>query len=173
MHELYIDNLERGYLHYEGKLSPSRFLAISQNALKIKQYEWTKNFIEKHKNQIYSENKNQDCYQYIKSNYLFAIGKYNECLDTLPPTSPIVDYLLLGKRLELKALYELQSDLLSYKLDAFKMFLSRTSQKLLSDTQRQIHIDFANFLTQLVSSLPGDQNRADRVIKRIKETKKP
>ncbi len=43
-----------------------------------------------------------------------------------------MNYLFFGKRLELKALYELRSDLLDFKLDAFKMFLSRTSPKLLS-----------------------------------------
>ena len=103
--------------------------------------------------------------------YLFAVGHYSECLDHIPATSPFVDYLLLGKRLEIKALYELQSNLFSYKLDAFKMFLSRTSQKLLTDTQRQTHMDFVNFLNQIIASIPGDQNRAERVIRRLKEKK--
>lgn len=86
-------------------------------------------------------------------------------------TSPFVDYLLHGKRLELKALYELKSDLLTYKLDAFKMFLSRTSHKLLSDAQRQINADFANLLHQLTYSNPGDTKRPERLTKRIQDKK--
>jgi hypothetical protein len=171
LHELYIDNLARGYLLYEGGISPGRYLAVSENALKIKQFEWTLDFIERYKDEIHGENENRDIYRLNMANYLFGIGKYSECLDFLPATSPYVDYLLNGKRLELKAFYELQSDLLSYKLDAFKMFLSRTSRNLLSDTQRQIHVDFTNHLAQIISATPGDQQRADRVIKRIEDNK--
>ena len=79
--------------------------------------------------------------------------------------------MLHGKRLELKALFELRSELLPYKLDAFKMFLSRTSQKLLSENQRKIHSDFANLLHQLVYSNPGDPKRSELLIKRIQEKK--
>jgi hypothetical protein len=171
LHELYKDNLERGYLHYEGKLHPSRYLAISENAARVKKHEWALEFIEKHKHEIIGENENQDIYRLNLANYLFGIGQFSNCLDNIPPTSPFVDYLLHGKRLELKALYELQSDLLEYKLDAFKMFLSRTSQKLLSEAQRQIHSDFANLLHQLVYSKSGDPKRSELLVSRLYEKK--
>ena len=77
----------------------------------------------------------------------------------------------MGKRLELKSFYEIRSDLLPYKLDAFKMFLSRTSQKLLAESQRIIHVDFANLLTQIHTSLPGDQKRSEKLVARIQEKK--
>ncbi len=160
MHELYLHNLAHGHLLYEGKISPNRYLVVSENAMKIKQFEWTLDFIERYKDEIYGENENRDIYRLNMANYLFGVGQFSECLDYIPATSPFVDYLLQGKRLELKALYELQSDLLSYKLDAFKMFLSRTSRNLLSDTQRQIHVDFTNHLAQIISATPGDQQRA-------------
>ncbi len=70
-----------------------------------------------------------------------------------------------------KPYYELKSDLLSFKLEAFKVFLSRTSPKLLSDAQRQNHIDFANLLSQIANSLPGDSKRSDLLLKRIQEKK--
>ena len=172
LHELFIDNLARGYLHYEGKISPSRYLAIAENALKINQVDWADEFIEKNKHHIYGENESQDIYHFVKARYLFAIGRFTECLDLIPAISPIVDYFLLGKRLEIKALFEIESDLLSYKLDAFKMFLNRTSQKLLSDTERQVHVDFVNLLTQIIASTPGDIKRAERVIRRVTDNKK-
>ncbi len=171
LHSLYVDNLARGYLHYEGKISASRYGAVTHNAIRMNQLEWVNEFIERYKNEIHGENESQDIYRFNKARYLFATGKFEECLDCLPPTSPFVDYLLLGKRLELKALYELKSELLSYKLDAFKMFLSRTSQKLLSDSLIQTNHDFANFLQQLVNSITGDLKRAERVHKRIEEKK--
>lgn len=117
------------------------------------------------------ENETRDIYRFNLANYFFAIGRFSDCLDNIPSSSPFVDYLLLGKRLELKAYYELRSDLLAYKLDAFKMFLSRTSPKMLSEVQRKVNIEFANLLTQLTASIPGDKKRAGILIKRIEEKK--
>jgi hypothetical protein len=170
LHELYVDNLNRGYLHYEGKLSPSRYFAVVDNALKVDQ-PWAIDFIEKYKDEIYGENESRDIYRYNKAHYLFAIGKYDECLDFIPATSNLLDYHLRGKRMELKALYELNSDLFSYKLDAFKMYLSRTSPKILSESQRIIHVAFTNVLAQIIAAPPGDTKRADRIIKRLEDDK--
>ena len=171
LYELYKDNLSRGYLHYEGKLHPSTYLAVSVAAVRVNQFDWAIEFIEKHKHEVIGENESQDLYRLNLAHYLFGIGKYSECLDNIPATSAYVDYLLQGKRLELKALYELQSELLSYKLDAFKMFLSRTSQKFLSENRQQTHSDFGNLLHQLVYSNPGDPKRSELLIKRIQEKK--
>ena len=171
LHELHKDNLKRGIMHYEGKLNRSKYCIVSHTAMKVNDFSWAYEFIEKYKNEIRDENETKDLYRLNLANYLFRIGRFSDCLDNIPPTSPFVDYLLHGKRLELKALYELQSELLPYKLDAFKMFLSRTSQKLLSKGQRQIHLDFANLLHQLVYSLPGDPKRSQLLIKRVQEKK--
>ena len=169
--DLYKHNLERNYLLYEGKLHRSTYLAVSLSAVRVKQFDWAYEFIEKFKNQIFGQNEEQDIYRFNMALYLFGIEKYSECLDFIPSTSPFLDYLINGKRLELKVLYELNSELLPYKLDAFKMFLSRTSQKLLSETMRQINVDFANLLTQITNSTPGDPKRSDLLIKRIQEKK--
>jgi hypothetical protein len=171
VHNLYVDSLQRGYLHFENKLPASRYLAVTENALKINQFEWVRDFIESNKDQLHNENENHDIYHFVKARYLFAIGQFEECLDILPDTSPFVDFMLLGKRLELKVLYEIKSDLLSYKLDAFKMFLSRTSTKILSDIQRRTHVDFTNLLTQIISSIPGDKTRAEKLLSRIQDNK--
>lgn len=171
LHELFKDNLERGYLHYEGKLHSSRYWAVSSIALRVKDYNWAITFIEKYKHDLIGENESQDIYRLNMANYLFCLGRFSECLDWIPATSPFVDYLLTGKRLEIKAYYELKSDLLSFKLDTFKVFLSRTSPKLLSEVHNQNHQDFVNLLIQIHISLPGDQKRAEKVISRIRDRK--
>ncbi|MBP6810329.1 MAG: hypothetical protein KA138_02335 [Saprospiraceae bacterium] len=171
LHDLYKDNLTRGYLHYEGKLHPSRYWAVTSNAIRVKDFDWAIDFIEKNKLDLIGENETQDIYRLNLANYLFGVGRFPECLDNIPASSPFVDYLLRGKCLEIKAYYELKSDLLSFKLEAFKVFLSRTSPKLLSDTNKQIHSDFANLLHQIINSLPGDPKRSDLLLKRIQEKK--
>ncbi len=171
LHEIYKDNLNRGYLHSEGKISRSKYMAVANNALLIEKYDWALAFIEKYKHELHENNETQNIYRLNLANYLFKVGRFSECLDYIPDTSPYLIYFLQGKRLELKALYELRSELLPYKLDAFKMFLSRTSQKLLSENKRQIHSDFANLLHQLVYSNPGDPKRSELLTKRIQEKK--
>lgn len=171
LHELYKDNLKRGYLHYKGKLHSGTYLAVCNNAIWVKSFDWVFEFIEKYKHEVIDENESQDFYRLNMANYLFGVSRFSDCLDYIPDTSTSVGHLLQGKRLELKALYELKSDRLSYRLDNFKMFLTRTSTKLLSDAQRQNHVDFANLLSQLINSRPGDQKRSLLLQKRIQEKK--
>lgn len=171
LHNLYKDNLDRGYLHCDGTISRSKYMAVANNALFVEKYDWALAFIEKYRHELQDENETHDIYRLNLANYYFRVGRYSDCLDNIPDTSPYLLYLLLGKRLELKSLYELRSDLLSYKLDAFKMFLSRTSQKLLSESQRQAHTDFANLLHQLSNSKPNDPKRAETILKRLQEKK--
>jgi len=169
--ELYKDNLPRGYLHFEGKLHPSLYLAVTTVALRVNQFDWALDFVEKHKHEIIGETEDKEYYRFNKAYCLFGAGEFSECLDNIPATIPMVDHLIQSKRLELKALYELNSDLFPYKLDAFRMFLSRTSQKILSNENHQLNLEFLNFLTQLVSSIPGDKKRSEVLVGRIEEKK--
>lgn len=171
LHILYKDNLGRGFLHRDGKIGQSKYMAVAVNALLVGEFDWALTFIEKYKNEVRDDNETQDVYRLNLANYYFKVGRFSECLDNLPDTPPTILYLLLSKRLELKSYYELHSDLLPYKLDAFKMFLSRTSQKLLSESQRKINTDFANFLHQLIHSIPGDPKRSETIVKRLHEKK--
>jgi flagellar hook-basal body complex protein FliE len=161
----------RGYLLYKGRLHSGTYIAVSNSAILAKKYDWALEFIEKYKGEVIDENDTLDFYRFNLANYLFGLGRFSECLDILPETSLSTTYLLQGKCLELKAFYEVQSDLLPYKLDAFKMFLSRTSPKLLSEATRQNHVDFINLLSQIMNSVPGDKKRAEKLIERIKEKK--
>ena len=169
--ELYKDNLERGYLHYEGKLHAATYLAVCIHALWVDQIEWAKEFTEKYKDIIIDENESRDFYKLNIASCLFAQKKFEECLSFIPDAFASVSHHLQAKRLTLKALYETRSDLLPYRLDNFKMYLARTSPKLLSDQKRQSNTDFLNLLIQLSTSIPGDVKRAETLIKRIKEKK--
>lgn len=169
--ELYKDNLPRGYLHYEGNLHPSVYFAVTVVSVKVNELDWSSDFIEKYKHEIIGETEDQAYYRFNKAYCLFGAGKYSECLDFIPQTIPMVDQMIHSKRLELKALYELNSDLFSYRLDAFRMFLSRTSPKILSKEQHLLNLEFSNMLTQLAASIPGDKHRSSVLVQRIKEKK--
>ncbi|MEZ4926611.1 MAG: hypothetical protein R3A50_10060 [Saprospiraceae bacterium] len=170
-YELIRDNLKRGYLHYEGRLTPNRYLSIIMTATLVKEFEWALEILEENKNCLHGENEDSDIYRFTKARYLFAMGEFAECLDILPDNSPYIEFFLLGKRLEIMVYYELGSELLQFKLDAFKAYLSRTARKVLPDILREGQTSFINFLYQLVASVPGDKARSDRVAKRIRENK--
>ncbi|MFN8304087.1 MAG: hypothetical protein U0U46_16485 [Saprospiraceae bacterium] len=171
LHHLQKDNLARGYLYYEGKLSPTAYMSVTAAAIRVKKYDWALEFIEKHKGRIIGDNETHDFYRLNRAVCLFALGRFEEALATMPETSPSVGYLLILRRLELKILYETRSDLLPYKIDAFKMFLSRASNKFLARALREYQNNFVNFLYQLTHSIPGDKKRSERLVRRISARK--
>lgn len=168
LHRLQQDNLKRGYLYYNGLITASAFLSVTTIGLKVKNFEWVRKFIEDHENKIMGDNESRDFYRLGLAYYYFETGQFEKALDHIPPTSPDTDFLLKSRRLELMIYYELDSDLLPYKIDAFKMFISRASNKLIPAQTREFNINFINLLFQIASSTPGDKVRAQRLMQRIR-----
>jgi hypothetical protein len=172
LHELHKDNLERGYLYNvenDNKILSNTFLNIVNVGLITHQFDWVQDFLTTHRNRILGDNETVDFYKLNRAAYLFATGQFESALETLPQSFPNIIYHLITRRLEIKIYYELQSDLLEFKLDAFKMYISRASRKFLSKELRERNADFANLLTQIIQSKPGDPNRKPRLLKRIGE----
>ncbi len=169
--DLYRENLRDGFLFYEGYLTPSRFFSITEIALICKEHKWAVDFIEKNKDKIYGETEDKSIYRLNLSRYYFSIKDFESCMSVLPQHFVHNDYLLIGKRIELMALYETKSDLLPFRIDSFKMFISRTSSKLLSEKIKRVNTDFLNLIAQLSTSIPGDKKRAEILMKRVLEKK--
>ncbi len=172
LHQIHIENLEKGYFYYNGEIPPVAFLNITQTALNVKALEWANKFIENHKGKITGENETHDFYSMNKAIFLFAEKRWEDALDMIPFGSSNSFYHLLARRLELKIYYELDSDLLPYKIDAFKMFISRAGRNLFSNTLHDLHTNFINVLRQLsLSPKTRDKSRASKMIERINEKK--
>lgn len=171
LHELQKDNLERGYFYYEGKIHPNAVLNITQMALRAGSVDWARSFIETHKEIIYGENETHEFYLMNKALCLFAEGKLNEALDAIPFGSTYSAYHLMARRLELKIYYELHSEILSSKIDAFKMYINRAGNKVFSKHSAELFTNFGNFVHQLSLSIPGDKKRSEQLIRRINEKK--
>jgi len=75
----------------------------------------------------------------------------------------------MTRRLELKAYYELNSELFTYKLDAFRKFIERTAPKSIAANLRTMNLNFIHVLNQLIQSPPKDKDRAAKILRRIKE----
>lgn len=171
LHNIQRDNLRKGYLFVDGKLTPSAYLSIVRTAVKVGRQEWALAFIEEYKDFLFNEAAKDDYYCLTKAECLFSLQRYGEALDVLPANFSDVLYLTHSRRLELKIYYELQSDLLPYKLDSYKMLISRASKKVLSDALREFESNFANMLLQIIQCPPGDIARKEKIAARIKEKK--
>lgn len=169
-HQIQKDNLARGYFYFNGKISSNGFISIIQRALDVNAVAWANDFIESHKDIIIGENEEQEFYRTAKAMYYFALSRFDEALEILPFGSSYTYYHLIARRLELKIYYELDSDLLLYKIDAFKMFISRAGKKDLPKSRAEFYVNFVNFVRQLyLSPKVRDKKRAEQMQKRIQE----
>ncbi|HNE27626.1 MAG: hypothetical protein U0U46_10820 [Saprospiraceae bacterium] len=161
------EHLTKGYMYYDNQITPSAFLNTINVALRVGEFDWAFDCIQSHADRILGDNENQDYYRFNLSNYYYRIGKFGEALDTLPHSLADFDYHLMARGLELKIYYSLHSELLPYKIDAFKMYLSRSFQKPLPAIQKERYGNFINLLHQLSNTIKGDQTRIQRLIARI------
>ncbi len=171
LHNLNQDNLERGFFLVNGKISHHAYLNIAVVAIRMKAFDWAKKITEEYKDLILNGDENGLYYKLNTVYRLFAEGLFEEALDFLPdpPLSSI--YHQKFRRLELQLYYELRSELLEYKIDAFRKYLERTATKSLSANLREMNVNFLNLILQLTQSPPKSKARAEQLMKRIQNKK--
>lgn len=171
LHQIHQDNLGRGLFFVNGEISSNSYINIVQIAIRVKEYEWAKTFTENYKKKIIGGDKDQFFYRFNLSHCLFEEGDLDEALKVLPEPSSHSHYHRTIRRLELKIYYELRSDLLHYKLFAFRKYFERTATKSIPANLREMHIEFFNILLQLSQSPLKDKARSERLIERIQKKK--
>jgi hypothetical protein len=170
IHQIHKHNLKKGYFFYEGKITRGAYYNIVNTALRSKETAWALSFAQEHKDLIIgTEEDREEVYNIAMAHYYFYEGQYAQALEILPSHSANLDFHLLIRRLELKTYYETQSDLLTYKLDSFKMYLSRAVKSTISDDNREQNANFVNLLTQISQLQKGESERAQRVLERIEQ----
>lgn len=165
--QLQKEHLERGFFYYDQKISASMFQSIVSVALRLKEFAWVYDCIQAHSDRIVGDNADRDYYKLNLANYFFHTGHFDAALETLPQSLAEIGYQMMARRLELKIYYSQDSDLLQYKIDAFKMYLSRSFLKPLSLILKESNGNFVNLLLQLSNTRKGDQARVQRLSARI------
>jgi hypothetical protein len=170
IHQIHKDNLKKGYFFYDGKIARGSYYNIVNTALRSKQTAWALSFAQEHKDLIVGTDEDrEEAYNLVMAYYYFYESQYDQALEILPSHSANLDFHLLIRRLELKIYYETQSDLLTYKVDAFKMYLSRAVKNTISDDNREQNANFVNLLTQISQLQKGESERAQRILERIEQ----
>lgn len=172
LHQIYRENFEQGYFYVDGKIPPNVYLNQVQIALQALEYNWSIEFTETHKDRIMGGDEGRFFYRFNMAQCHFATHKFEEALDILPEAPSNSHYHRMIRRLELQIYYELRSDLLPYKIDAFRKFIVRTATKTISDNLQKMNLNFLNILTQLSQAPLKDKARSERLLARIEKKKK-
>ncbi|MBU6342622.1 MAG: hypothetical protein KGS48_14095 [Bacteroidetes bacterium] len=169
MFRLLKTNVELGHIFYKGKITSSAFVNAVTMALQVKETAWAYHFLENYKDVMLGESPDRAYYRLCRSNYYFAMQDYERATEQLPLSMPEVKFTLIARRLELKAYYELKSNLTGFKIETFRIFVLRLPQKNLPPDTVAFNANFTSILSQLLNSRQGDRDRGIKLLQRISE----
>ncbi len=171
LHQLHRDNLSRGYLTINDKIHVSTFSNINRVALFVGNVDWASEFVEEYKDRLFGDQNLNDYYMLNKALCLFARKEFEEALSLLPHTLNNFVNHLLARRIEIMCYYEIRSEILLSKLDAFKVYVWRASNKSLSPAMQDANKSFVNLLYQLITTQPGDNSKLKRLLSKLENPK--
>ncbi len=160
--DLYKDALERQVILRDGEISPWHYKNIVVVGLRLKEFEWTANFIEQRK-ALLPANFRENAYVYNRAKWHFYKKEYEEVMRLLPAVEyQDVFYSLDAKSMLLKTYYELEEiDALESLLASFKVYLRRN--KKVSAQHRSNYLNLIRFTEKLIKVLPNDKERINKL----------
>lgn len=168
--DLYREHLESKVLYNNNGIHAASFKNIVSVGLMQQEYDWVKRFLEQHREEISGTDFPEEVYQFNLANYYFHTKAFDLALQTLGQNYNDLYYTLAAKRLEIKLLYEEESDLLEYKLNAFKLFIHRLSKNKLPEIPRTGNKNFINALKQIISPTNNSSIRRQRITDKLSGT---
>lgn len=167
LHQIHKDNLAQKIFFIDGKISPHLYQNMVLTAIRAKDHDWALWFTEEYKDTILGGDEELFFYRFNLAHCLFAKGNFEDALSQIPEISANSHYYRLLRRLEVKIYYELRSELLPYKLDAFRKFVERTAPKTIAANLRVMDLNFFNILNQLCYLPKKSKDRSARLLARI------
>ncbi len=160
--ELYKMALDKKVIFQEGYLSPWDYKNIVSVGLLLKEHQWTKTFIEDHKEFIkpaYREN----AYRYNLANLYFALQQYNKVMEHLHLVEyNDVFYGLSSRSLLLRTYFEMDETEALFSLgDSFALYLRRN--KSVAKTHRESYLNFTAFTKKLARANYRNKERLKKL----------
>lgn len=160
--DLYQSALEQNILLDEDTLHPWHYKNIVSVALRLKEYDWTKHFIEDYKTKLpidFSEN----AYNFNRAKLHFEKKDYDTVIQLLHQVEyQDVFYSLDSKAMLLKTYYEKdETEALYALLDSFAVFLKR--HKKLSERHRTNYLNLVKFTKKLVKLPPRNKQKVKQL----------
>lgn len=153
--DLYKSGLDNGVFLQDGQLSRFTYNNITQLALRLKEWEWTKQFLEDYRNVLHYKER-ENTYLYNLAIYYYRRQNYDEVLDLLQKTKfQDTLYNLDARRMMLRIYYERDAfDALESLLDSFKIYIHRLKN---IGYHKMIYLNLIRFTKKLLYL-----NRADK-----------
>jgi len=165
---VYQSDIEKGYLFEPFGVIPSTYKNVITIGLRSKSFDWTYAFLEQYKDKIVGIDNPSEVYCFNLARYHFYKCEFEQALDLLADQYVDIFYKISAKRLELKVYFEMKSELLDAKMDAFKIYIFRLSDNSIHPNKRESDNNFINFLRQIRNpKTTYDLRRIDRLEKRI------
>jgi hypothetical protein len=162
MLELYKTLIDKKVLYEFGYISPLNFKNIVALALRCGQLEWTERFINKYKDSIDPEYRENN-YAYNMAYYYHYKKEYSKALKLMQSAEMNdIGFHLDSKVLLLKTYYELDEPEPFFSLvDAFTNYLKRN--KLISEQLRETFLNFVRFARKMMQLRLGGRLTAEAV----------
>lgn len=146
--ELYQAQLQAGIIFVQGQLPHTDFKNITTAALRLKQFEWVQDFLERYRERVPPEQRD-NVYQFCRASFHYESGQHDQVLRLLRTVSFSDDlYQISARLLLLRTLYETgDHESLAYSIDALGHYLKRN--RSLSRALRQQHLHFLQHLRRL------------------------
>ncbi len=168
--EMYKDALNKNVLIENNLISPTDFRNIVPIGLRIKEFEWTENFIAdfaKYLDPKYKDN----AVEFSLARLEFYRKNFGRVLDHLNKVNyEDVWYNLNAKTLQLAAYYELDEfDVLESFLLSYKMYIRR--EKSLTPARKIHYLNLIRFTTALMKINPKEQSKVLKLKAEIEDAK--
>ncbi|MEL6862902.1 MAG: hypothetical protein AAFP19_00725 [Bacteroidota bacterium] len=146
--ELYKLLLDRGLLFQNGYLTQWTYKNITTAGLRLKEYDWTRQFIEEFKSLLLPEEQ-ENAYSYNLATFYYAQKAYSAALQQLHDVEfTDTSYHLGAKIIQLKSYYELEETEAFFSLiEAFKKYILRNRE--LADYRKKANAHFLDLAKRI------------------------
>lgn len=159
---LYKIGLSSNVFLTNGFIAPNTFQSIVNLSCSLGEALWANQFIEEWSNFLNPEmDSNEDLIKISLARVRFALKEFDRALDLVPFTSrPGTSLEIQSRALEVMCYYEIQSDLLPYKLDSLSMYLYRLRGR--HHPLNEGMINFLNILKSMYNNNSYSRSRGMR-----------
>lgn len=172
----YKKDLALGFLLTEGYIQASTAINIVNNALKLKQNEWVKDFLNQYEHCIGLQYENRkEILNYCWSQYYFAERIYDKAEALCNIYYENIIYLITTKRLQIKIRFQKKEYMiLESEIEAFKVYLHRQlkHKKTISEDFFTLNNSFVDAVKQIYAlTLNPNPDKKDRLFQKIQKGK--
>lgn len=165
-----LENLKNGHLYYNGAILPYNLETMCGIAADLGKPDLIKALLLEHRGKINGEPADEPFFHCLMARYFLSVGNPEEALRILPARMPEASFQWQVNLLELQILYDLQSDLFPYRLDAMRLYLRRSGHHRMGHTIRTGRQAFVNAIARLHRCPQGHRRRAAAIGAQIRAT---